>query len=133
MTRDNLGRGVMWLLAVLTLAAFADGLRRMGAAGPDRICSFDLDSCCWSASGFCDSSPPARWVPSIGPSTRSSRPPVALKALRGELSAEFDGDGTFPARGRPYPPGESPQRLSRVRALRNHCGRPPAPLPQHGI
>ena len=37
MTRDKLGRGVMWLLAVLTLAAFADGLRRMGAAGPDRI------------------------------------------------------------------------------------------------
>src|SRR5215510_6095797 len=37
MTRDKLGRGVMWLLVVLTLAAFADGLRRMGAAGADRI------------------------------------------------------------------------------------------------
>jgi hypothetical protein len=37
MTRDTLGRGLMWLLVVLTLAAFADGLRRMGKAGPDRI------------------------------------------------------------------------------------------------
>src|SRR5262249_62276627 len=37
MTRDKLGRGVMWLLVVLSLAAFADGLRRMGAAGADRI------------------------------------------------------------------------------------------------
>jgi len=36
MTRDTLGRGLMWLLVVLTLAAFADGLRRM-AAGSDRI------------------------------------------------------------------------------------------------
>ena len=32
MTRDKLGRGVMWLLVVLTLA-FADGLRRMGGGG----------------------------------------------------------------------------------------------------
>ena len=37
MTRDRLGRGVMWLLVVLTLAAFADGLLRIGAAGSDRI------------------------------------------------------------------------------------------------
>jgi hypothetical protein len=37
MTRDKLGRGVTWLLVVLTLAAFADDLRRMGTAGSDRI------------------------------------------------------------------------------------------------
>lgn len=37
MTRDRLGRSVMWLLVVLTLAAFADDLLRMGAAGSGRI------------------------------------------------------------------------------------------------
>ena len=37
MTRDKLGRAVMLLLLVLSLGAFADGLRRMGVAGSDRI------------------------------------------------------------------------------------------------
>ena len=36
MTCRTLGRVVMWLLVVLTLAAFADGLRRTAAAGSDR-------------------------------------------------------------------------------------------------
>src|SRR5215831_11544334 len=37
MTRDKLGRAVMLLLLVLSLGAFADGLRRMAVAGSDRI------------------------------------------------------------------------------------------------
>ena len=35
--RDRTGRMVMGLVALLTIFAFADGLRRMGAAAPDRI------------------------------------------------------------------------------------------------
>jgi hypothetical protein len=37
MTRDKLGRGLMWLLVVLTPIAFADGLRRMAGVGSDRV------------------------------------------------------------------------------------------------
>lgn len=37
MTRDRIGRLLMWFVAALTMIAFADGLRRMALVGPDRI------------------------------------------------------------------------------------------------
>ena len=35
--RDRLGRTLMTLVVLLTIAAFVDGIRRMGIANPDRI------------------------------------------------------------------------------------------------
>lgn len=35
--KDKIGRALMTVVALLTVAAFVDGLRRMGLANPDRI------------------------------------------------------------------------------------------------
>jgi hypothetical protein len=37
MSKDRLGRSLMALVVMLTIAAFADGIRRMGIATTDRI------------------------------------------------------------------------------------------------
>ena len=52
----------------------------------------------------------------------------------GSVHRRRRGDGTFPARGAPRPPGQPSERLPRVRAVRsNHAGRGAGASADHGV